>query len=133
MNISLAVLKRNISGEAVRETLGLADEPSKFGAAVYSGPDWWAYTCVEESVGQLEAMVLHLSRLIEPRLGRVEALVHSGHSVEVAVAGTTETGDVLLLSPEALESLAVLKLPVSFTTLSVSGAPEEDPLAFLDE
>ncbi|MFC9649220.1 MULTISPECIES: hypothetical protein [unclassified Streptomyces] len=133
VNVSLAITKKDVSVDFVNSTLGLDDDRSDRGARIYSGPHWWAYTYAEESTGDLEAMAISLAHDIRPLRDKVDTLLRTGHSVQVAIAGTVETGDQLLLSPTALEHLASLALPVSFTSLTPSGAQEEDPLSWLEE
>ncbi|MFE4373917.1 hypothetical protein ACFRMN_37940 [Streptomyces sp. NPDC056835] len=133
VNVSLAITKMDISADFVNNALGFDDDQSAHGARIYSGPHWWAYTYTEESAGDLEAMAISLTQRIRPRLDRVDALLRSGHSAQVAIAGTVETGDQLFISPTALEQLASLALPVSFTSLTLSGTQEEDPLSWLEE
>ncbi|MFE2747889.1 hypothetical protein ACFXKX_26740 [Streptomyces scopuliridis] len=133
VNVSLAITKVDISADFVTNALGLDDDQPDHGARIYSGPHWWAYTYTEESIGGLEAMAISLAQRIRPRRDKVDTLLQTGHSVQVAIAGTVETGDQLFISTTALEHLASLALPVSFTSLTPSGTHEEDPLSWLEE
>lgn len=131
VNTSLAITKEGLDPEFVSKTLGFP-EPTSNGAVINSGPNWWAYTYDESFTGGLEEQVHSLTSQIAPRLDRVAILSKTSHAVQVAIAGTVETGSRLFVSPIALGQLASLGVPISFTSLTAQGMPDEDPLSWLD-
>lgn len=132
LNISLAVTKEAVDALFVREVLGFDELPKGGEVVVNSGLDWWAYTYGEWFSGGLEERVISLVNEIKPRLDRLDILLEAGYSIQVAVAGSVETGSQLFVSPWVLGQLASLNIPISFTTLTTPSAQEEDPLGWLD-
>jgi hypothetical protein len=131
VNTSLAVTKDSVDAAFVREVLGFNELPEGCEAVIYSGRNWWAYTYDEGAVGGLEEQVFSLVNKIKSHLDGLDALLKAGYLVQVAIAGSVETGSKLFVSPRVLGQLASLNIPISFTTLTTSGVQEEDPLGWL--
>ncbi|MFJ5221834.1 hypothetical protein [Streptomyces sp. NPDC088400] len=132
VNTSLAVTKNSLDAPFVCEVLGFSKLPKGGRGVVNSGSDWWAYTYVDGFTGSLEEQLISLVNEIKPLLDRLDILLKAGYSIQVAIAGSVETGSQLFVSPRALGQLASLGIPISFTTLTASGVQEEDPLGWLD-
>ncbi|MFI1867598.1 hypothetical protein [Streptomyces jumonjinensis] len=131
---SLAITNVNMDIDFVNESLGLSgalsDAPGPF---ITTGPGWWAFTFDEQLAQDLDGQISALVSQVTPCLNGVQRLRQAGYSVQVAIAGTVETNAALYVSPEAANLLATLGLPVSFTTLTALGRPQEDPMAWLDD
>ncbi|NUK05790.1 DUF4279 domain-containing protein [Streptomyces lunaelactis] len=133
INTSLAVTKVEMDSDFVNETLGFKKLALvESGPIISSGSNWWAYTFDERVSRDLDEQVASLVSQITPRLDGVKKLQDAGYAVQVAIAGTVDTGDQLCVSPRIIGMLATLGIATSFTTLTTSGTREEDPLSWLD-
>ncbi|MFC9427806.1 hypothetical protein [Streptomyces sp. NPDC056987] len=130
VNISLAVMKEPVDAPIVCGFLSIDAVPSERGVLISSGPNWWAYTYGEGFSDDLDSKVVALVDRFKPCLGGVENLRETGHTVQVAIAGTVRTGSQLSLSPRVIGRLASLDIPITVTSLT--DAQEEDPLSWLD-
>ncbi|MFE3597814.1 hypothetical protein [Streptomyces sp. NPDC059142] len=130
VNISLVVMKEPLDAQMVCGVLRVDAASPGAGVFINSGSNWWAYTYSEEFSDGLESKVAALVDQFKPRLGALESLLGTGHVAQVAIAGSVRTGSQLLLSPGVTGRLASLMMPVSVTSLT--DAPEEDPLGWLD-
>ncbi|MEU8619373.1 hypothetical protein [Streptomyces sp. NPDC048623] len=99
--------------------------------SVHHGPGWWAFTIDAGCSADLGRQIAELASLVGPHLDKVGVLASAGCHVQVAVSGTVELGGPLTLSPESVDRLAALRLPVTFTTLLPDNTPAEDPLDWL--
>ncbi|MCP3820768.1 hypothetical protein NLX86_22525 [Streptomyces sp. A3M-1-3] len=129
---SFVVTGEAIDSKIISEALNLAPSDLREGVGVHHGSTWWAYAYDERFSGNVEDQVGALVARFAPCVESVTELIRAGHEVHVSISGTAETGSRMILSPRALADLATLPVPVTFTTLTVSGVPEEDPLAWLD-
>ncbi|PRH77507.1 hypothetical protein C6N75_19910 [Streptomyces solincola] len=140
ITVSLAVTKPGLSPSAVEQTLsGIRFADTGAGGSVHTGPNWWAYSVDPRRPDGLEGSVTALVADVSLALDGLRALVHQGHTVQIAVSGVVEPGPEwwlpwtqLTLSPRSAAQLATLDLPVSFTVLTPDNEPAEDPLAWLD-
>jgi hypothetical protein len=130
---SLAITGSGLDASAIDRTLDVTPlVESVDGASVHCGPGWWAYSLDERCSGDLGEQLSALTSHIGPRLGTIRALLESGYSVQVAIAGTVQARNRLTLSAQSADQLAALGLPVSFTTLMEDNSASEDPLGWLD-
>ncbi|AYN40226.1 hypothetical protein D9753_16350 [Streptomyces dangxiongensis] len=104
---------------------------SSEGVGIYSGPGWATLTVDERHSEGADGQAAELVRILSPRKPALDALREAGKAVKVDVAGVTESGSGLYISPDVLAGLAELGVPVTFTTVRESGEDEEDPLAWL--
>lgn len=133
LNTSLAITRDKLDASAIDQALGLSRLPGvQSGASVHSGPGWWAFTFDARCSPDLDDQVSALVSQITPHLDQLKDLIDAGHFIQVAIAGTVEVGDQLVLSPQSAGRLATLGLPVSFTTLTQENRPSDDPLSWLD-
>ncbi|MFJ2557706.1 MULTISPECIES: hypothetical protein [unclassified Streptomyces] len=131
VNISLIVAKEPLDTQVVCDVLGIESVPSRAGVLTSSGSNWWTYTYGEEFSDDLESKVVALVDQFQPRLAGVGNLLETGHAVQLAIEGSVGTGSQLFLSPWVIGKLASLAVPISVTSLT--DAPEEDPLSWLDD
>ncbi|MER7046047.1 hypothetical protein [Streptomyces jumonjinensis] len=131
---SLAITNADMDIDFVNDSLGLSGVPSDApGPFVTTGPGWWAFTFDEQLAQDLDGQIAALVSQVAPRLDGVQRLREAGYAIQVAIAGTVESRAALYMTPEAASLLATLGLPVSFTTLTALGRPQEDPMAWLDD
>lgn len=128
----LVVAKDGIDARNVAEVVGLGLEMLLDGSGGEWGPGTLAWNFSKEPEEELEASVLRLVAHVRSRLGAVHELLRDGHAVHVDVVGMVETGSTMTVAPELLAELASLGVPLTFTALSGVGAPEADPLDWLD-
>ncbi|MFD4786643.1 hypothetical protein ACFWN1_06085 [Streptomyces sp. NPDC058459] len=103
------------------------------GVGIYSGPGWATLTVHDRDAESADEQVTELLGFLRSREPELDALRQAGRSVQVDVSGVgSEPGSGLHFSPAVLTGLADLGIPVTFTTVTESGADPEDPLAWLD-
>ncbi|MGP3633559.1 hypothetical protein ACTU45_09345 [Streptomyces sp. 24-1644] len=133
VSTSLAITKEAVNPSFIHDTLKIDYSLAGHGCHINSGTNWWAYTYDGSAAPTLDEQISLLVGQVRPRLERLAVLLQAGHHVQVAIAGSVETGSQLFIPPPSIEQLTSLNLPVSFTTLTSTGLPEEDPLGWLDD
>ncbi|MER5806777.1 hypothetical protein ABT143_01040 [Streptomyces sp. NPDC002033] len=132
MSVTLVVKKSGINAQFVTSALALDVAPLGVGSRIDSSPDCWVASFGEGAGGLLEQQVFSLVAQLRTKLEHVGLLLSDGHSVHVDIAGTVETGSRMFVSPDLLSELASLALPLTFTCRREEGAPESDPLSWID-
>ncbi|MFD8991246.1 MULTISPECIES: hypothetical protein [Streptomyces] len=134
VRVALVVDKDEVDSHRVSSAVGLVPERLADSSYVESASGRWTWSVRkdEDEKGALELQVRAFVAQIRPRLESLRALQSDGYAVHVDIAGTVETGSRLVVHPGVLSELASLGTPLTFTCLTEAGAPESDPLSWLD-
>ncbi|MFE9810842.1 DUF4279 domain-containing protein [Streptomyces sp. NPDC005227] len=131
---ALLITGRDLIPREITEELGLTPTFSREATANASfrpGEGCWAISITAEADQGFDTPVEKLIESISPALGAIRKVHRRGYAVQLDLSGHVRKGSRARLSPQALNSLARLELPVSLTTDADPPTRSEDLLDWL--